>query len=39
MAELTDISNEFIRQEIAENIERPDELTRAEYQSLREGQA
>jgi 5-methyltetrahydrofolate--homocysteine methyltransferase len=28
MAELTDISNEFIRQEIDENIERPEERTR-----------
>src|SRR6202051_1898143 len=28
MAELTDISNDFIRQEIEENIERPEERTR-----------
>ena len=28
MAEITDISNEFIRQEIQENIERPEELER-----------
>ena len=28
MAELKDISNDFIRQEIEENIERPEELTR-----------